>query len=258
LDALAGADAVLCEDSRITSRLYALHGLPTRPFLPYHDHNADRVRPEVLERLRAGAALVLVSDAGTPLISDPGFKLVREAVAAGVPVTTLPGPSSLLAALTLAGLPTDRFHFAGFLPEKTNQRRAALADLARLPSTLVLLEATHRLPAALSDMAEILGARPAAVGRELTKLHEEVRRATLPELAEHYAQVGAPKGEAVVVIGPPAEAPPIAQAEIDAMLRRELEAGLRLAEAVERVTAASGGRRREIYARALALRDQGA
>ena len=175
LDVLRGADLVLCEDTRVTAKLFAIHGIGTRT-APYHDHNAAEMRPRVLARLAAGEAIALVSDAGTPLISDPGYKLVREAVEAGHPVTTLPGASSVMAALTLAGLPTDRFFFAGFLSAKQEARRKELAELAAIPSTLVFLESANRLAASLADMAVALGPREAAVARELTKKFEEVRR----------------------------------------------------------------------------------
>src|SRR5712692_10516305 len=171
LEVLAAADLIACEDTRVTRKLLDHYGIAT-PLTPYHDHNAAQARPKLLARLAAGAALALVSDAGTPLISDPGFKLVRKAAAAGIPVTAVPGASALLAALTVAGLPTDRFLFVGFLPAKSAARRRALREIASVKASLVLYETAPRLGPALEDMAAMLGDRPAAVARELTKLHE--------------------------------------------------------------------------------------
>ncbi|MCF4165307.1 16S rRNA (cytidine(1402)-2'-O)-methyltransferase [Zavarzinia compransoris] len=252
LDTLAAADLILCEDTRVTSKLMRIHGLH-RPLMPYHDHNAARVRPEILARLAAGAVIALVSDAGTPLVSDPGYKLVAEAVAAGIPVTTLPGASSVLAGLTLAALPTDRFLFAGFLPAKTTARRDALDELSATRASLVFLESAQRLAEMLADAAAVLGPRPAAVCREMTKLFEEVRRAPLDALARHYAEAGPPKGEVVVVIGPPAADAGPSAGDLDAALRAELaHAGPSAAAA--RVAAALGLPKRQVYARAMALK----
>lgn len=254
LETLKAVDAILCEDTRETAKLLAIHGI-SRPLHAYHDHNADRVRPEILAKLENGAALALVSDAGTPLVSDPGFKLVREAAAKGIHVEALPGPSSVLAALVVAGLPTDRFFFAGFLPEKQQARRSAIDELRVIDATLVIMEATRRLPETLADLAAALGSREAAVARELTKLFEEKRRGTLADLAAHYAAAGPPKGEAVIVIGPPDRAASaVSDADIDAALREAL-AGRSLSDAVDLVAAGSGRKRRDVYARALALKD---
>jgi len=251
LDVLRGADVVLCEDTRVTAKLFAIYGLTTK-LLPYHDHNAAEMRPRILDRLAAGGRVALVSDAGTPLISDPGYKLVREAVAAGHHVTTLPGASSVMAALTLAGLPTDRFFFAGFLSAKHEARLKELIELVGVPGTLVFLESAPRLAASLKDMATALGPREAAVARELTKRFEEVRRGTLVELAAQYEHEGAPKGEIVVVVGPPAAAAPLCAHEIDAMIENALGRGS-LKDAVAEVVSITGLPRREIYARALAI-----
>lgn len=252
---LAGVDLVVCEDTRVTGNLLRHLGLH-RPLLAYHEHNAARVRPRILERLLAGAAVALTSDAGTPLVSDPGFKLVREAADAGVPVFAVPGPSAVLAALACAGLPTDRFTFGGFLPSKPGARAKALAELGAVRATLVLFESAQRLPAMLAQAADLLGARPAVVARELTKLHEEVRRDPLDRLAAHYAQTGPPRGEVVVVIGPPDDA--AGAADID---NEAVEAALRdaLADAKPRaaataVAARTGLPANELYRRALALR----
>ena len=251
LELLARVDLVACEDTRITERLLARHGIRAR-LTPYHDHNADRVRPQLLRRLAGGASLALVSDAGTPLVSDPGYKLVRAAIDAGIPVTALPGPTAALVALQLSGLPTDRFLFAGFLPRGDAARRRALAGLAPVPATLILFETAPRLAATLAAMAETLGDRPAAVARELTKLFEEVRRDGLGALARHYAEAGPPKGEIVLVVAPPSAPVPAAPGEIDAALEAAL-ARMSLKDAVAAVAAATGEPRRAVYARALAL-----
>lgn len=255
LDVLRAADIVLCEDTRVTAKLFAIYGLKTR-LMPYHDHNAAEMRPRILDRLAAGGRVALVSDAGTPLISDPGYKLVREAVAEGHYVTTLPGASSVMAALTLAGLPTDRFLFNGFLSAKHEARCRELTELVAVPATLVFLESAPRLAASLADMAAQLGPREAAVARELTKRFEEVRRGTLAELAAHYAKAGPPKGEIVVVVGPPPSQAPLGEAEIDAMLANALGRES-LKDAVAEVMAMTGLPRRDVYARALELKKAG-
>src|SRR5436309_2516814 len=182
LETLAGVDAIACEDTRITRRLTERYGISTL-LTPYHEHNAALARPKILERLAQGASIALVSDAGTPLISDPGFKLVREVCAAGHQVIALPGPSSVLSALSVAALPTDRFFFEGFLPPKQTARRARISELSRIDATLVLFESGTRVQDSLRDLAEVMGMRLAAICREMTKLHEEVRRAPVAELA---------------------------------------------------------------------------
>jgi len=251
LEVLRGAALIACEDTRVTGKLLAAYGISAR-LLPYHEHNAERARPKLLAELARGAAVALVSDAGTPLVSDPGHKLVREAVALGLEVTAVPGASAVLAALALSALPSDRFLFAGFLPAKAGQRRKTLAELASVKATLVLFETAPRLVQSLADMAELLGERTAAVARELTKLYEEVRRGPLAELARHYREAGPPKGELVVVVGPPKAKEPPDAAMLDRMLEAALsEASLR--DAAERVAAASGLARRRVYARALEL-----
>lgn len=251
LDLLAAADVVACEDTRVTGKLLSMHGL-SRPLFAYHDHNAQRAGPALIERLKRGEIVALCSDAGTPLISDPGYDLVRAALAADLPVTALPGPSAALAALTLSGLPADRFLFAGFPPPKAAARRRALQELAAVPATLVFYESPNRLAESLADMASVLGPRRAAVARELTKLFEEVRRDALPALADHYAQAGPPKGEVVVVVAR-GEAKPASDAEVDAALAAALDE-MSLADAAADVAAATGRPKREVYARALALK----
>jgi 16S rRNA (cytidine1402-2'-O)-methyltransferase len=251
LEALAAADLVACEDTRVTRKLLDHYGIAT-PLTPYHEHNATAARPKLLARLAEGAAIALVSDAGTPLISDPGYKLVREAQAAGHGVTALPGASAVLAALAVAGLPTDRFFFEGFLPPKTGARRARIAELARIPATLVLFETGPRLSAALGDLSEVMGAREAAICRELTKLYEEVRRGDLATLARGYAVANEPRGELVIVIAPPDAAGAVDAADLDALLRDAL-ARLSVKEAVAEVAAMTGEARRAVYQRALML-----
>lgn len=248
---LRGVDRILCEDTRVTARLLARYGID-KPLLPYHDHNADRVRPAIIEALRGGERLALVTDAGTPLVSDPGFKLVRAALAEDLPVTAAPGPSAALTALVLSGLPPDIFLFAGFLPSRALARRRALANWPDLAATLIFFEGRSRLAASLADMALILGERSAAVARELTKRHEEIRRGTLGALAEHYRSTGAPKGEAVIVVGPPEVAAPVAAGDLDHRLRALL-AGHSLRDAVLQLAAETGIARRTLYERALAL-----
>jgi 16S rRNA (cytidine1402-2'-O)-methyltransferase len=253
LAALAGSDLIACEDTRVTRKLLDRYAIAT-PLTPYHDHNAAKARPMLLRRLAEGAAIALVSDAGTPLISDPGFKLVRAAQEAGHAVTALPGPSALLAALTVSGLPTDAFFFGGFLPPKQAARRARIAELARIPGTIVLFETGPRISAALADLAAGLGARQAALCRELTKLHEEVRRGDLETLARSSA-AGEMRGEIALVIAPPqAEAQPNA-ADTEALLRAAL-ARSSLKDAVAEVAGTTGLPRRELYQRALSLTKQ--
>jgi 16S rRNA (cytidine1402-2'-O)-methyltransferase len=251
---LRNVDRILCEDTRVTARLLSRFGIAT-PLDPYHDHNADRVRPAVLEALRRGEKVALVSDAGTPLVSDPGFKLVRAALAEELPVTAAPGPSAALTALILSGLPPDVFLFAGFLPPRSSARRRALQQWTSLAATLVFFEGPSRLAASLADMAEALGPRDAAVARELTKRYEEIRRGRLSELAAHYQAAGPPRGEAVIVVGPPEPAAP-ADADIEARLGQLLEAHS-LRDAVARLASETGLARRALYDRALALQRKG-
>ena len=251
LDVLRSADLVACEDTRMTGRLLRRHGIKAR-LTPYHEHNAARARPALLAKLRVGGTVALVSDAGTPLISDPGYKLVEACIAEDIVIAVVPGASAALAALLLSGLPTDRFFFAGFLPNRTAARRSALREMATIPGTLIFFESGRRLASSLADMAAVLGDRPAAVARELTKRFEEVRRDHLPALANTYADRGAPKGEIVVVVGPP-----LAAAEVDdAVLDGELQQALgdhSVRDAADMVAAATGLPRRRVYSRALAL-----
>lgn len=248
---LAGADVIACEDTRVTRKLLDHYGIAT-PLTPYHDHNAASARPKLLARLAAGDAVALVSDAGTPLVSDPGLKLVQAAREAGHAVVAAPGASAVLAALAVGGLATDRFWFEGFLPPRETARRARIAELARLPGTLVLFESGPRLGAALADLAAGLGARAAAVCRELTKLHEEVRGGDLESLSRDYAGDAETRGEIVILVAPPEAERRIDADELDGLLRAAL-ARASVKDAVAEVAAASGIPRREVYRRALAL-----
>ena len=250
LEVLAGADVIACEDSRVTRKLVERYGIAT-PLTPYHEHNAAEARPKLLARLADGQAVALVSDAGTPLISDPGYKLVRAVCEAGHAVTALPGASSVLAALSVAALPTDRFFFEGFLPSKQAARQKRLAALLNIPATLVLFESGPRLPAALADLAAAFGTRAAAICRELTKLHEEVRRGDLETLAGDYAAEAETRGEFVIVVAPPVDSEKTAD-DVDLLLRQALTR-VSVKEAVGEVALVTGRPRREVYKRALVL-----
>jgi 16S rRNA (cytidine1402-2'-O)-methyltransferase len=249
LDVLRQCDAIVAEDTRTTSRLLAIHGI-SRPLLTYNDHNAPRIRPVILDRLAGGERIALVSDAGMPLISDPGYKLVRAALAAGAKVHVIPGASAALAALVLSALPTDRFLFAGFLPATRAARRSALEELKSLTCSVIFFEAPQRLAESLRDMCEVLGQRQAAVARELTKLHEEVRRDEICALADLYASESPPRGEITIIVGPPAAALPDLE-HVDAMLDRAL-AYMPARTAAEFVSDALGLPRRLVYNRAIA------
>ncbi|MBX9813646.1 MAG: rRNA (cytidine-2'-O-)-methyltransferase [Proteobacteria bacterium SG_bin5] len=247
---LAAADLIAAEDTRVTARLLQHLGVK-RPMTPYHDHNADAVRPGIVARL-GREVVALVSDAGTPLISDPGYKLVRDARAAGHRVVTVPGACAAIAALTLAGLPTDRFLFMGFLPAKPGARHAAIAEVAAVRATLVFYESGPRLGATLAALAEALGDREATVAREITKLYEEAVSGTLTALAARYAETP-PKGEIVIVVAPPGEAPPPSAEDADAALLAALDR-LPASKAAGEVAKALGLDRRALYARALELK----
>lgn len=251
LDVLGGCDAILAEDTRVTAKLLSIHGLK-KPLIAVHDHNEQAISRQVADRIRAGEALALVSDAGTPMVSDPGFKLVRALIEADLPVIPLPGPSSALAALVMSGLPPDRFMFCGFLPPKMAARRTVLEQLKSVPSTLIFLESPSRLAAALTDMAEVLGPRPAAMARELTKFYEECVRGELRALAEDFANREPPKGELVIVVGPPPEAPQTDERSLDEALRAAMS-GAPLGQAASDVAQAFNLPRRTVYERALVL-----
>ncbi len=260
LETLRSADAVLCEDTRVTGAMLARYGA-SPPLVPLHDHNESEIAPRILARLRAGERLALASDAGTPLVSDPGYRLVRAALAEGLAVGAVPGPNAAVMALTLSGLPPQPFLFLGFLPARGGPREAEIgrlraAERAGLSATLLFFEAPHRLAETLADMAQGFGAdRPAAVARELTKRFEEVRRGTLAELAAHYAEHAA-RGEVCVVVGPAPEER-TEGAELDAQLRAAM-AGQSLRDAAATVAAATGLPRKQVYARALEIAREGA
>jgi 16S rRNA (cytidine1402-2'-O)-methyltransferase len=247
---LANAAIIAVEDSRVTAVLLRHIGVK-RPMTPYHDHNAEGVRPGLIARM-ATEAVALVSDAGTPLISDPGYKLVRDARAAGHNVVTVPGPCAAIAALTLAGLPTDRFLYLGFLPPKAQARAAAIAEVAAVRATLVLYESGPRLAVTLAALAEGLGEREAAVTREITKRFEEAVTGTLGELATRYADAP-PRGEIVIVVAPPGEAAPASQDDAEAALVEALTR-LPMARAVSEVAKKLGVDRKALYARALEMK----
>jgi len=257
LAALRAADAVLCEDSRTTGAMLARLGVAAR-LIPLHDHNEASELPRILQMLDQGQKLALVSDAGTPLVSDPGFRLARAAIGAGLPISAIPGPNAVVMALVLSGLPPEPFLFQGFLPPRAAARQAALARLkaleqAGLAASLIFYEAPHRLAESLADMAAAFGAeRPAAVAREMTKRFEEVRRGSLGTLATHYASTEA-RGEICIVVGPAAAEAVVGDAEVTAQLRAALDSGLSVKDAAEAVAKASGRKRRDIYREALAL-----
>ena len=254
LKVLGGCDLIAAEDTRVTAKLLAIHGI-AKSLTAYNDHNAARERPKLLAKLRQGARIALVSDAGTPLISDPGFKLVREAIADGLPVHAIPGASAVLTGLALAGLPTDRFVFAGFLPSRQGERRSVLQELKSIRATLVFFESAKRLSESLADMTEIFGMRTAAVARELTKLHEEVRRGLLSELNAHYAKQGAPKGEVTLIVSPPHDVE-ADMGRVDSALDKALEF-MPVRAAVDLVAEMLEAPRRTVYERALEKKTDG-
>ncbi len=255
VDCLIDAAVVACEDTRVTAKLLSAYSIHT-PMVAYHEHNAARVRPQLIERLKQGQIVALVSDAGTPLISDPGYKLVEAAIAENIPVTAAPGASALLTALVLSGLPSDKFLFAGFLPPKGPARRTEIRALSSVPATLIFYEAPQRITKVLADLLSVLGPRPAAVARELTKRFEEVRRGTLDILAAHYEAADQPKGEIVILVGPPGtgrDSGQMTDRDIDSALEKALATNS-VREAASIVAAETGLPRRTVYARALKLR----
>lgn len=254
LDVLGAADEVLAEDTRVAGKLMSAYGLKVR-LSPYHDHNGAERRPALLKALQAGARIALISDAGTPLVSDPGWKLAHEALEAGIRVFPIPGASAMLAGLVASGLPSDKFLFAGFLPPKSGARRAAAEALKAVPGTLIFYESGPRLADALADLAAVLGERQAAVARELTKMFEETRRGSLNELAAHYAEAGAPRGEIVLLVGPPGDEA-VTPERLDAALRDAL-ADQPTKAAANAVAEAFGLPKREVYQRALQLKADG-
>ncbi len=251
LDILGQVSVLACEDTRVTSKLLARHSLKI-PLITYHEHNGQAQRPAIIRRLKNGENVALVSDAGTPLVSDPGYKLVKECAEQDLEVITIPGASAVMAALVLSGLPTHRFMFVGFMPPKSGQRRKELEGLMAIPATLVFMESPHRLPASLVDMRDVLGERDASVSREITKMYEETRRGTLVELAAHYAQAGSPKGEIMIVIAPPEKSKAVDESALDELLIEALK-NSSLRDAVAEITQTTGLNRTVVYKRALKL-----
>ena len=254
LATLAGADLIAAEDTRHSRKLLTHYGIRAE-LTPYHEHNAAKERPKLIARMRAGFSVALISDAGTPLVSDPGYKLVREALEQGLPVTSIPGPSAALAALTSSGLPTDTFLFAGFLPVKGGPRRSRIEELKDVPATLLFFDTAQRLPKSLTDLAEVLGAREAALAKELTKLHESVARGTLTELAEGLA--AELRGEYVIVVAPPSAAEALVD---DAAIVADLKEALAtesFRDAVRSVAEKFKVKRSRVYELGLALDREG-
>lgn len=253
LETLASADLVACEDTRVSRVLLERYGIRRRT-TAYHEHNAAEAGPRLIAALERGQSVALISDAGTPLVSDPGYRLVGEAIERGIRVVPIPGPSAPLAALTASGLPSDTFLFAGFLPAKTGQRQTRLEELKAVPATLIFFESPRRLAETLGAMAEVLGGtRQAAIGRELTKTFEEMRLGTLAELAGHYAAADTPKGEIVICVGPP-----IAQAEGPADIDRlllSLAAEMPTSKAASEAAKMTGGQKQALYRRLLELKE---
>ena len=253
LEVIAGADRLACEDTRVTATLLSRYGIKRR-MTPYHEHNAEESGAGLLAELVAGKSVALVSDAGTPLVSDPGFRLVGQAIEAGIPVIPIPGASAVMAALLASGLPSDAFFFAGFTPQKQGARRARLTELTRIPGTLVLFEAPHRIADALADMAAVFGAdRPAAVCRELTKAYETIYRGTLSDLAGQFEAMERVRGEIVVCIAPPPAEAAASLEDTDAILTGLLRE-MKPTQAAQEAARLTGLPRRDLYARALALK----
>ena len=258
METLRNVDVIACEDTREAGKLTSAYDIAADK-MPYHDHNAAQMRPKIIDMLKEGKRVALISDAGMPLISDPGYKLVENCLAEGLQVTCVPGATASLTALVISGLPSDRFLFAGFLPPKSSARRTALAEINAVPATLIFYETAPRLAEALGDMKDILGDRPASVSRELTKKFEETRRGLLSELAAHYAEAGAPKGEIVVVVGPPAAdaAQQWTDDAVDRALSDMIEGeGMSVRDASAFVAAKSGLKKSGVYQRALLLQNK--
>ncbi|MCA3555941.1 16S rRNA (cytidine(1402)-2'-O)-methyltransferase [Aestuariivirga sp.] len=253
LATLAAAETVLCEDTRTSGKLMERYAIKTR-LAPYHEHNARDVRPGILARLEQGAAIALISDAGMPLVSDPGYRLVREAAELGIPVTACPGASAVLAGLALSGLPTDRFLFAGFVPQKQGERKRLFAEFAALKATLIFFESPHRIAGTLRDLAAALPGRHVAVSRELTKLHEEVLRGTADDIAAQLEARASVKGEITLLVGPPGGGDEISEADLDAAISDAL-AGMPASKAASEVARRFNLGRSVVYQRILARKD---
>jgi 16S rRNA (cytidine1402-2'-O)-methyltransferase len=257
LEILRKVDVIACEDTRVTGKLTSYYDVAAQK-IPYHDHNAAEMRPRLIAMIREGKRVALISDAGMPLISDPGYKLVAQCAAEDVPMTCVPGPTASLTALVLSGLPTDKFMFAGFLPPKSAARKTALAEVKAVPATLIFYETAPRLIGSLEDMQAILGDRPAAVARELTKKFEEVRRGLLSELVEHYQEHGEPRGEIVIIVGAPTgQAEDWTDQSVDKLLLEMMKSqGMSVKDAAAFVAAKSGIKKRDVYQRALLLQQK--
>jgi 16S rRNA (cytidine1402-2'-O)-methyltransferase len=251
IEVLKNVDVIACEDTRITSKILNKHSIETK-MITYHEHNANRARLNLTKLLKAGKSIALVSDAGTPTISDPGYKLVRECIENDLGITTIPGASAAITGLTLSGLPTNRFLFAGFLNSKKAQRKRELIELSKVPATLVFYESAKRLLITLDDMAKYLGDRPAAIARELTKRHEEVRRDTLSILSKHYHTVGAPKGEVVIFVSPPLKPPPLSDSDLDDLILKQLRT-LSVRDTTAKIAFETETPKRRVYSRAIKL-----
>lgn len=254
LSTLAAADTVLCEDTRTSGKLMERFAIRTKLY-PYHEHNAQKVRPQIIERLKQGATIALISDAGMPLVSDPGYRLVKEAAELGIPVTACPGASAVLTGLALSGLPTDRFLFAGFVPQKQGERKRLFEDFSKLKATLIFFESPHRIVETLHDVANQLPGRAVAVTRELTKLHEEVLRGPAAEIAATLEARPSVKGEITLLIGPPTEDEVVPEAEIDAAIA-EAVAAMPASKAASEVAKRFHLNRSDIYQRILDLKGQ--
>jgi 16S rRNA (cytidine1402-2'-O)-methyltransferase len=252
LATLAAADTILCEDTRTSGKLMERFAVRTR-LAPYHEHNAQAVRPHILERLSQGASIALISDAGMPLVSDPGYRLVKEAAALGIPVTACPGPSAVLTGLALSGLPTDRFLFAGFVPQKQGERKRVFAEFAALRATLIFFESPHRIIETLHDLSAALPGRSVAVTRELTKLHEEVLRGTAEEIAAQLESRASVKGEITLLVGPPGEEEAVSEEDLDAAITQALSA-MPASKAASEVAKRFRLNRADIYQRILAAK----
>lgn len=252
LATLAGAETVLCEDTRTSAKLMERFAIKTR-LAPYHEHNAQKVRPEILARLQQGATIALISDAGMPLVSDPGYRLVKEAVELGIPVTACPGASAVLTGLALSGLPTDRFLFAGFVPQKQGERKKLFAEFAKLKATLIFFESPHRIVETLQDLASSLPGRHVAVTRELTKLHEEVLRGAAGEIAAQLAARPSVKGEITLLVGPPEGEEEVSEADLDNAITEAL-ADMPASKAASEVAKRFNLNRSDVYQRILARR----
>ncbi len=253
IEAFRGANKILCEDTRVSRKLLKKYNIETK-LSSYHEHNAQKIKPKIIRDLETGARIVLISDAGTPLISDPGYQLVRACIDSGIQISTVPGPTALTAALAVSGLPPDTFYFGGFLPSKKSARRNVFLEKVALKTTLIFYESPNRLIGCLEDAVFCFGNRGATVARELTKLHEDVRRGTLTDLLEFYKKSGAPKGELVLVIGPPSKKANTDMEALETLLRKLLKNNS-LRDTVKIASDTLDMQRSIVYERALIIRD---